>query len=414
MRNSNLVYHIIFGAVFLSACRKNEPVHFPPDPGPEQKLEYVWSKYLRDDSAATFYSIDPKLYDNTVLFSTSNGNSEVVKSFNKLTGELNWEWSDNSYQENFIYNENSLLVNDILFLCSKQTLYAIDALTGASRWTYTWPWGQGDVYMYTDEEYLYHRLNGSNPHYTGYPDAYIMRTPIEASPPQWDTVLVDKANTFSKRFGSLTFFNNQQGDRMMVGVVGAKGIGNNENHMSNLFLYNLSKDHLEYYIDNAMPLGAELNPLQIKNGIVYILGTWSVHAFDLKTGGEVWTYNHAPAGDPNSSFAFGDFTLYQDKVLVKNRDEKLICLDATDGHIIWETNNSGGILITGRLNAHKNKIFYCCDNEIFMVNVNNGEIILHERPPTNQGATGTVGIDATNKLLYYHDRGTAYCAKIPE
>jgi len=400
--------------ILLAACRKNEPIPITPDPEPQPKLEYVWSQYLRDDSAAVYFSIDPQMIDNSVLFSTTNGNSEVVKSFDKLTGKLNWEWSDNNYQRNYFSYENSLLVEDILFLCDKQTLYAIDALTGASRWTYTWSWGQGDVFTYTDGEYLYHRLNGSNPYYTGYPDAYIMRTPIEASPPQWDTVLVDKADTYSKRFKALEFFTSTHGDKMMIGVVGAKGIGENEDGKSNLFLYNLSQDSLVYYKDNATPDGSMYNPLQLDQDKVYVLGGWGVHAFDLQTGEKVWTYQHAPAGDPNRSFTLGDFILYEGKLVVKNRDGLLICLDKLDGHQIWKTTDTGGILSFGRINAADNKLFYCSDDDIFIISISNGEVILHERPPTNQGATGTVGVDATNKLLYYHDRGTAYCAKIPE
>tara|TARA_B100001245_G_scaffold234638_1_gene220665 strand:+ start:1774 stop:3012 length:1239 start_codon:yes stop_codon:yes gene_type:complete len=408
------ILQILVGLILLAACRKNEPVPILPDPGPEQKLEYVWSQYLRNDSTAVFLSIDPQLTSDDVLFSTSNGNSEVVKSFNKLTGKLNWEWSDNNYQRNYFSNENALLTGNILFLCDKQTLYAIDALTGASRWTYTWPWGQGDVYIYTDGEYLYHRLNGSNPHYTGYPDAYIMRTPIEASPPQWDTVLIDKADTHTKRFQAIDFFTNTHGDKMMIGVVGAFGISKNQNGKSNLFLYNLNQKSLEYYKDNAMPNGAMYNPLYLDQDRVYVLGGWAVHAFDLQSGNEVWTYEHASAGDPNSSFAFGDFTLYQDKVLVKNRDEKLVCLDASDGHIIWKTDNSGGILNPGRIRAYNNKLFYCGSQDVYIVNISTGEILFKESPPNGAGAESTIAIDKQNNLIFFGDGGTAYCAKIPE
>ena len=409
-----MLYHMLLGLIFLAACRKNEPIPTPPDPGPKQNLEYVWSQYLNNDSLNLFFSIDPKIIGNSILFSTSNGSSEIVKSFDKLTGKLNWEWNNNTYQRNFLYNESSLLINNILFLCDKQTLYAIDALTGASRWTYTWPWGQGDVYMYTDGEYLYHRLNGSNPHYTGYPDAYIMRTPIQASPPQWDTVLVDKADTYSKRFKALEFFTSTHGDKMMIGVVGAKGIGENEDGKSNLFLYNLSQDSLVYYKDNATPDGAMYNPLQLDQDKVYVLGGWGVHAFERESGDKIWTYQHATPGDPNSSFAFGDFTLYQDKVLVKNRDEKLVCLDATDGLIIWETDNSGGILNPGRIRAYDNKLYYCSGYEVYVVNIQTGDILFKERPPNYSGAQGTVAIDEVNNLLYYRDEAKAHCTKIPQ
>ncbi|MAN03854.1 MAG: hypothetical protein CMI35_12265 [Owenweeksia sp.] len=398
--------------IFLSACRKNEPVPFPPDPGPEQKLEYVWSQYLRDDSAATFYSIDPKLYDNTVLFSTSNGNSEVVKSFNKLTGELNWEWSDNSYQENFIYNENSLLINDILLLCTKQILYAVNASTGTTLWTHTWTWGYGDIYIYTDGEFLYHRLLVENNGRDAY-DAYIMRTPVDASAPQWDTVWVDYADTHSKRFKSLNFFTRADGHKMMVGVVDAAGIEDGVSGKTSLFLYDLTADSLVYYRDNAMPHGAFFNPLQLDQDKVYVLGGWGVHAFDLQTGEEVWTYQHAPAGDPNRSFASGDFALYEGKLVVKNRDGIMLSLDASDGSEIWRISESGSVM-EGRFRIYKDKAFYTSGNDLMIVDLRVGKLLIKEDPPTGNWAEGTIAIDETEQLLYYNDRGTAYCAKIPE
>ena len=408
------ILQILVGLIFLAACRKNEPIPITPDPEPQPKLEYVWSQYLRDDSAAVFLSIDPQLTSDDVLFSTSNGNSEVVKSFNKLTGKLNWEWSDNNYQQNFLSEENTLLVNGILFLGARQTIYAINANNGTTRWTYTWPsWAQGDIYLYTDGEYLYHRLVADNPELPDY-DAYIMRTPVEAMAPQWDTVWIDEANPHSKRFKSLNFFTRSDGHKMMIGVVDAAIKGDRESGKTSLFLYDLTADSLVYYKDNAMPNGAAFNPLQLDQDKVYVLGGWSVHAFDLQTGEEVWTYQHAPAGDPNSSFAFGDFTLYQDKVLVKNRDEKLVCLDASDGHIIWKTDNSGGILNPGRIRAYDNKLFYCSSRYVYIVNISTGEILFKESPPNGAGAESTIAIDKQNNLIFFGDGGTAYCAKIPE
>ncbi|HAD97207.1 MAG TPA: hypothetical protein DCG19_07350 [Cryomorphaceae bacterium] len=404
---------ILLGLIFLSACRKNEPVPFPPDPGPEQKLEYVWSQYLRDDSAATFYSIDPKLYDNTVLFSTSNGNSEVVKSFNKLTGELNWEWSDNNYQRNYLNNENALLVNNVLFLGAKHTIYAINAANGSTRWTYTWPAEvYGDIYLYTDGQYLYHRIMVEHPKLPAY-DAYIMRTPVDATAPQWDTVFIDPADTHSKRFKSLNFFTRTDGHEMMVGVVDAAGIEDGVSGKTSLFLYDLTAENLVYYKDNAMPNGAFLNPLQLDQDKVYVLGGWGVHAFDLQTGEEVWTYQHAPAGDPNRSFASGDFALYEGKLVVKNRDGIMLSLDASDGSEIWRISESGSVM-EGRFRIYKDKAFYTSGNDLMIVDLRVGKLLIKEDPPTGNWAEGTIAIDETEQLLYYNDRGTAYCAKIPE
>ncbi|HCQ14788.1 MAG: hypothetical protein CMI36_07845 [Owenweeksia sp.] len=408
-----ILYQIALGLIFLAACRKNDPVPIPPDPGPEQKLEYVWSSYLPSDSLVLYTSIDPQINNGAVLFSTTNGSSEIVKSFNKLTGELNWEWSDNNYQRNYLNNENALLVNNVLFLGAKHTIYAINAANGSTRWTYTWPAEvYGDIYLYTDGQYLYHRIMVEHPKLPAY-DAYIMRTPVDATAPQWDTVFIDPADTHSKRFKSLNFFTRTDGHEMMVGVVDAAGIEDGVSGKTSLFLYDLTAENLVYYKDNAMPNGAFLNPLQLDQDKVYVLGGWAVHAFDLQTGEEVWTYQHATPGDPNRSFASGDLLLYKGNIVAKNRDGIMVMLDATNGKKVWSLSETGSNL-GGRLRIFKDYAYFTSSNNLMVVNLSLGELLINERPPSGNWAEGTVAIDETNNLLFYNDRVSGFCAKIPE
>ncbi|HAD97209.1 MAG TPA: hypothetical protein DCG19_07360, partial [Cryomorphaceae bacterium] len=118
-------------------------------------------------------------------------------------------------------------------------------------------------------------------------------------------------------------------------------------------------------------------------------------------------------GDPNRSFASGDLLLYKGNIVAKNRDGIMVMLDATNGKKVWSLSETGSNL-GGRLRIFKDYAYFTSSNNLMVVNLSLGELLINERPPSGNWAEGTVAIDETNNLLFYNDRVSGFCAKIPE
>jgi len=93
------------------------------------------------------------------------------------------------------------------------------------------------------------------------------------------------------------------------------------------------------YIGNV-PRGLEATPIVV-DGIMYTSGAWgSVYALDAKTGQERWVYK------PEVDAAYGrraccdavnrGVAVWEGKVYVGTLDGYLVCLDVSDGKVIWK------------------------------------------------------------------------------
>lgn len=104
-----------------------------------------------------------------------------------------------------------------------------------------------------------------------------------------------------------------------------------------------------------VPRGLEATPIVV-DGIMYTSGAWgAVYALDGKTGKELWIYK--PKADASYArraccdVVNRGVAVWEGKVYVGTLDGYLVCLDASDGSVIWQkdtfTDRTKGFTITG-------------------------------------------------------------------
>jgi PQQ-dependent dehydrogenase (methanol/ethanol family) len=97
---------------------------------------------------------------------------------------------------------------------------------------------------------------------------------------------------------------------------------------------------LSWYADMTTSRGQEATPLVV-DGAMYISTAWSlVHAFDVRTGQHLWTYDPqvdpAKGRDACCDVVNRGVAAWDGKIFVGTLDGRLVALDSASGDVLWE------------------------------------------------------------------------------
>ncbi|CAN0274984.1 unnamed protein product, partial [Discosporangium mesarthrocarpum] len=97
---------------------------------------------------------------------------------------------------------------------------------------------------------------------------------------------------------------------------------------------------LSWYADMTTSRGQEATPLVV-DGAMYISTAWSlVHAFDVRTGQHLWTYDPqvdpAKGRDACCDVVNRGVAAWDGKIFVGTLDGRLVALDSANGDVLWE------------------------------------------------------------------------------
>jgi PQQ-dependent dehydrogenase (methanol/ethanol family) len=97
---------------------------------------------------------------------------------------------------------------------------------------------------------------------------------------------------------------------------------------------------LSWYADMTTSRGQEATPLVV-DGAMYISTAWSlVHAFDVRTGQHLWTYDPqvdpAKGRDACCDVVNRGVAAWDGKIFVGTLDGRLVALDSVNGDVLWE------------------------------------------------------------------------------
>lgn len=126
---------------------------------------------------------------------------------------------------------------------------------------------------------------------------------------------------------------------------------------------NVSRLGLAWYHDYGSTIGLESTPLVV-DGVMYTSGVWNIlHAFDAKTGRELWRYDpqvprywmrYMCCGPANRGPAF-----WKGKVYSATIEGRLIAVDASTGKLLWQVQTTDPTLpysITGAPRVIRGKV----------------------------------------------------------
>ena len=321
MRLSFLAYWILFSSQFL-ACQ--DPVQKQPD-----KEEYLWSAKI--SSQLTEGEFPKFLHKNTIIcHATKQGNSVLI-GLDKGSGKELWQWND-KIDGHGIRTIKIYQYQNILVWRFGGRVYGINLDNGQTIWkefaNHPPGWSLGNdvaglgnrfLFYTSDKEYFSGNTNTGN----------IRQYPTLATPRR-------TIHTSTKMFLNAPpnlFENAKLNDTIAVlpfgiPITGQVAIG--------FTVFNLTQNKEIY--TKTIPggtIGAFGNPPILQNSTLYFdAGPW-IHAFDLKTGNQLWRERF-----PSTLSISG--ILYHDGMIIGNcEDTFMYALNATTGKQLWATKTSG-------------------------------------------------------------------------
>ncbi len=283
--------NIIFLCLLLlgyTGCSKEQPSPNSP--------KIVWKTKLLENTKSEG-SFNPVLYNDLVIYSTtpSNGNPNTIIALNKNNGTKVWEWKDAINTSIFISFAVTYVKDNILIVCAKRDVYAIDMNSGKTIWKNSVPDGAYDVLNGFGDYIFHHRSALSKT------TASIVMANIHDG--NWRTIYADTPkNGKTIIFSPFHIIKNLQGDTV---ITFSRNVSEFDYSKTLGFLtkYNLTKDSV---IFNKQMSDYPLDLYFYKRDIM-VLSNKELAYYDTETMNKKWIeYNYVPRAVTNDGIVIGE------------------------------------------------------------------------------------------------------------
>jgi outer membrane protein assembly factor BamB len=414
-----LIFGLVFISMGLSTCKKEPPIEPKPPfyQPPPSVLETVWTTPLQG------FSINPMLNSNgDVLMSSmfnNSGKGEIIKLFDKNTGQLKWEWSDYLTPEEGFSDGLIVQKNDVLVLSARKNNYALDMITGQTIWKNTIDSMSAEPQIYQDEDgYLYKGFHS----YSQPSTVYIFRTLYNTG--NWELVCTytDK-NPIQGRFeiASIGVSKNTKGEKIVAFTIYTYYPDNRDSTKALIVGYNLSTQSFDWE-KNYRNVLAEFTVAMYTNnkGLVYPFafgyGQKMLVAIDVNNGEIVWQKNLPDLG--------AQISFYKDNLIVTSIGQSPVyCYNQTTGSLIWQqlftqfSNEQRSELNFdfGESVIFKNYHLSTQCGKLLILDADNGSVLFYDNAALPEGCLQHgLAIDEKRRVFYVEDRLRALCYKLPD
>ncbi len=414
-----LMFFTVFISTGLSTCKKEPSIISPPPlyQSPTSVLETVWATSLEG------YSINPMLNSNgDVLMSSmfnNLGKGEVIKLYDKNTGQLKWEWSDYFEPEEGFTNNLHVQIDDVLVLSAGKNNYALNMITGKTLWKNRIDSMSAEPQIYEDEDgYIYKGFRS----YTQPATVYVFRAMYNTG--NWEMVCTytDK-NPIPGRFeiASIGVTKNTKGEKVVALTIYTYYPDYKDSTKTLVVGYNLSTQTFDWE-KNYRSLFAEFSVFMFSNykGKVYAFaagyGMWLLLAIDVNTGEIAWQ-KQLP------DFGVGlDF--YKDNLIVTcNGRSPVYCYDQNTGNLVWQQlfsqlpaeQKTELNFDFGETKVFKNYHLSTQCGRLLILDADKGSIVFYDYAALPEGCLQHgLAIDEQRRVFYVEDRLRALCYKLPD
>ena len=143
-----------------------------------------------------------------------------------------------------------------------------------------------------------------------------------------------------------------------------------------------------------------LNPIIYDNRIVITGGDWSIYAFDVETGEQLWRYEFEY---PWSIWVHTNHLINEDRLYVNNAMEDVTCLNPETGDLIWN-NPEGGPNCTDNMVYYEKEDYLVFTSwgygSVMILDALTGETIHRERKYDNSQYNNDVVYDPDLDMFF--------------
>ncbi|MCG9879537.1 MAG: PQQ-like beta-propeller repeat protein [Bacteroidia bacterium] len=378
-------------------------------------MDSVWKTEIRD------YSISPMLNSKGDLITSkifSDPNGEIFQLYDGLTGKLKWEWQDFFAVERGFDGNDHFLYKDVLAISTRNTTYAIDAITGKTLWRDYQDTLYGDNFLTGDEDgFIYH---GFRPFDVGNRLVYIWRTRYDVL--NWEPVCqyLEPLELERIRTSNMVVTKNHLGEKILVYTLSIfRVIDGSRKETSKIIAYNLNTNKVMWEVDNTtndISLTYWKTNLLSKDNKIFIFGeigqSYALLAYDLMTGNRIWFR-------PIPDYGVGLY-LYKDKIIpLINRHKVVEAMDINTGVTQWVKSyeNDLNYDISFGFNdskVYKNYLISTQCSKMLAINLDNGKEVYYDAPKVmGECLQFGIAINEEKRWFYVQDRKYINCYTLP-
>lgn len=367
----------------------------------ESQLKEVW-RY--GDGEVSVCIVGTLLHGDKVLYRYG----DRWRANDKHSGELLWETVVNGAGTSL---RSSHIMGDRLFSSDSKDIYCFDIATGDIIW-----------HVVADKTDSRMALIGAHLYKSAYPDMashdttkVIQRFSTENGAKRIVTsyTMSGDINTF---IGHPSGYVNANGDELLITGVSGYYIGNATQQRADLIAYNLTRDSMEWVLEDYFRTGGIPHAPTIAPEArrVYVKASCAVHCLDADTGEELWTYSIPDCGATQSSRV-----LLVNDVAYISEGAALYAVNASTGTLMWEHQSEEYYASFDDLSFHEDILYGIQSSHLTAVDVTHGRLIWSELSPDHMedaatGFDGKVAIDSETGRVYAADDRFMYCFEPPE
>jgi outer membrane protein assembly factor BamB len=352
-------------------------------------------------------TIDPVLYNNTVVFSYTNDKIGVegLRGFDKNTGKILWE--TNTRAE---FTNGRTLVDNNLIIQDERNFAAIDVNNGSisSKFNDNLPYSVDHTTFY---DYIY-AVRYTYNYYKGGPSSIVR---IDRKLKQLENIYTyigfeEKKDTtkINACYPPSIWYNGK--DTLMIFVT--QSVNNIVDDTKNTInCLNLKTRKMLWQIKPEGFLISNAQHLIFDNKIIIAYAQY-VYCLDMNTGVILWQQEPT-----NGLVTTANFVKIDNKLYYNDNWDKLYCLDINTGAVIYGLEGYSGNC--SEMVEHKGILYYTGGNgRLYAVEALTGKKLWEQKSPNrlkysyaNFGLRGVV-IDKEKERLYVADRAEVFCFEL--
>jgi outer membrane protein assembly factor BamB len=418
MRNLSLLTLFI---PVLFGCQKPEPCDNcsgnPPTPSDKDSLVVLWQIPINKDTAECV-SMKPFVFNDQVLFS----DLFYVDGFESLymvdakTGALKWKW-DPTWPGETLSRGSRFAKDNLFFLTHWGPSYGIDMNTGQNIWenNINSPTNTGSPRMNLVGNYLYTEHSAKILKDTA---SYYVRADIYSG--KWDTLFVIKAEEeYRPNLFPPTLWIDPNNDSILIFQNRQWNFPASDGRVD-LLAYNLNTRQFIWETKDFDPVGnSSVEQLMVYDNKVYLIAERRLYCFDAFTGAVKW---HWDVFEPSDNLLFTNLVVAEGKIFIKpTNDKRLYGLDPETGLLVFNMQvGSGSVNMT----YYNGIIYYASEGNgyVYAIKPSTKEIIWNYGPPNRynhgKGAGNAIfdqlTVSPEHNCVFISDRYYFMAIKLPE
>jgi outer membrane protein assembly factor BamB len=391
MKNISIFFSII---IFCQTLACQQPTEISTD------ADILWKSTI---APSLVYGEFPKfIYKNAVVYLGMKNRSMAIMAFDKNTGKELWVWSD-FLDGHEIFTTKVHLYQNIVVWRYRGRVYGINLDNGKTLWkesvNYLPGWSFGDDISGLGNRFLFY--TSDKDYFSGWTSSgNIQQYPTLNTPPRTQhTSTLMFLNAPPNLFENAML--NDTVAILPIGIpTGGQAIG--------FIMFNMTQNKEIYSkIIPGDTIGAFGSPPILQNGNLYfVAGPW-IHAFNLKTGNQVWSERFP------STLSISGIIYYDGMIIGNCEDTFMYALDATTGKQLWATKTSG---TSSRLFEMNGVIYFTGggDGLLHAIDAKTGTHIWKKESPDlqkNSGAWFFDSVTGADGKIYVSSYLSLFCYK---